>query len=165
MNALPDVLWRSVALLAVGAVLLPVLRSRIAQVKHLSCCGLLYALLLLPITRFAVPTMRQPAVSIGRVEQILIPTHVSGLRSHEPSPTMRVVTTSARARAPFPWAITAAWLYVAVAFALICRLLLGVWRVNRLVKESEPLSDAAVRELAHEVWLQSLGSYQPPVHN
>src|SRR5690348_12762133 len=54
------ILLRSSALIIAGGVLVRLLRSRTAELRHFVCHGVLYGLLLLPVIECAAPPIRHP---------------------------------------------------------------------------------------------------------
>lgn len=129
-----EFLLRSCALFAIGALAFIFLRSRSAEIRYFVCSGILYGILCLPVLRFAAP----PQVVTNCCE------HVNQF-------------------GPFPWLFTAAAVYVLFTFAFLLRLALGVRRVHKIVRRSEPILDRDLQQLGHDIWLESLSSFKPRI--
>lgn len=62
-----------------------------------------------------------------------------------------------------PWLFIAAAVYALIALAFLLRLALGVIRVHKIVRRSEPILDRDLQDLAHDVWLESLSPFKPRI--
>lgn len=151
---------RSSALVIAGGVLSLVLRSRTAELRHFVCHGILYGLLLLPVIECAAPALRHPSVTVTRAELVMFPNRSTSLSTTTTTPPTTTAISHAR---PYRWMLVATAAYVFVACALLVRLLVNLLRLNRLVDRSGLILDSDVRDLAHEIWLQSLSQYRPHI--
>ncbi len=158
-SVLLGILLRSSALVIAGAFLVVLLRSRTARLRHFVCHGMLCGVLLLPVIECATPPFRHPSVILPGAELAMFLDQPMNFSARSTTPH----ATTVRHARPFPYASLATALYVLVTCALLLRLGLSLLRVNRLANRSEPILDRDLRDLGHEVWLQSLSQYRPRI--
>ncbi len=153
------ILLRSSALIIVGGFLVLLLRSRTAELRHFVCHGILYGLLLLPVIECAAPPIRHPA-AVTRAELAMFPGQSISFSTTSTTPHTMIPVRRAR---PYQWMLLATALYIVVACALLLRLLVNLLHLHRLVNRSELIPDNDLREMGHEIWLQSLSQYRPQI--
>lgn len=158
--ALLGILLRSSVLVIAGAFIVVLLRSRTAELRHFICHGMLYGLLLLPLIECTAPPFRHPSATLTRAELTIFSGPPITFSSGSTKPRRTITIQDARS---FPWTLLAIVLYVLVTCILLTRLVLNLLRLNHLANRSEPILDRDLRELGHEIWLQSLSQYRPQI--
>lgn len=158
-EALAGFLLRSSALIVAGALVLILLRSRTAELRHLVCHALLYGVLFLPSITWIAPPLRTSSSNLGKADLAIIPERPIVFTVRE---TRRNASSELRAR-QIPWMSLGAGLYVLGACTLLLRLLANVLRLHRLLDNSKPILNREFRRLEQEIWLQSLARYRPRV--
>ena len=154
------ILLRSSALIIVGGFFVLLLRSRTAELRHFVCHGILYGLLLLPVIECAAPPIRHPSATLARAELSVFPDQSTSFSTTSTTPHTAITVRRAR---PYQWMLLATALYIVVACTLLLRLLVNLLHLNHLVNRSELILDNDLREMGHEIWLQSLSQYRPQI--
>ncbi|MBV9765099.1 MAG: M56 family metallopeptidase [Acidobacteriaceae bacterium] len=162
-GAILGIFLRSSVLLITCAFFVLLLRWRTAELKHLLCHGALYGLLLLPVLKYTAPPFRHPSATLHKAELALFPDQPTTVTPKNVSSEVTIITAPIRDTRAFPWMLLATALYISLACVLLLRLLLNLFRVDRLLKRTEPIFDSDLRELSHEIWLQSLSQYRPAI--
>lgn len=159
-SILLGILLRSSVLVIAGVFLVVLFRSRTAELRHFVYHGMLYGLLLLPVVECAAPPFRHPSATLIRAELAMLPDQPTTFSTRTTPAYVKVTIRQAR---PFQPMLLATALYVFVASTLLLRLALNLFRLNRLANRSEPILDPDLRELGHEIWLESLSRYKPQI--
>ena len=121
---------------------------------------MLYGVLLLSVIECAAPPIRHPSATLTRAELAVFLNQSITFSARNTTPLATITIRHAR---PFPWMLLVAALYVCVTCTLLLRFGLNLLRLNRLANRSEPILDRDLRELGHEIWLQSLSQYRPQI--
>src|SRR5581483_9113949 len=157
-------LVRSAILAGVCGALALLLRSKTAGIRHWLWHGMLFALFLLPILQITAPPLRRGCGPVCNVEAVVLPTmqakHITKNASSET--TVAALPPEQSGHSP-DWILVAVFFYAAVTFALLTRLAASLLRLTGILRRSKFIDSADLRELLHEVWLESGAFVKPRV--
>jgi beta-lactamase regulating signal transducer with metallopeptidase domain len=154
---------RSSVLVAAGALLLVVFQRRTAELSHFVLRGVLYGLLLLPVLQVAAPPLNHSSDLLAKAENAMLPARTGASVNKYAASNVAQPTAPMPLPRPFPWFAAFAATYLSITLLLMLRLGSDLLRLRRIVRRSEPLINPDLQELWHEVWLQSLTPWKPPV--
>lgn len=156
------IVLRSTIFFLAASVAIFFLRSRTVEIRHLIWRGVLYGLLLLPVIEFTTPPIRHPTPILIKAEMTLFPSPpVSG--KDEPVRAALPSINPRRDTRTFPWMLIASAIYTFFTSILLIRLAVSLLHLKYIVRQSAPIVDRDLRELAYDIWLESHLPLHPPI--
>ncbi len=156
---------RSTALAVICALLALFLGSKTAEIRHMLWRGMLFALLLMPVLEIFAPPMQRTSRALTDMEAAVLPRapfQVMTTRSADWKSTV-IVRPIQQGENSFVWLMVAVFVYAAIAFLLLVRLTLSLFRLRTIVHRSRYIGSADLRQLAHDIWLESGAFIKPRI--
>jgi beta-lactamase regulating signal transducer with metallopeptidase domain len=163
-----EVTLRSSIVIVSCAILMVLFRSSRAELKHLICRGALYGLLLLPVIQVTAPPFRRASRVLSRAGMGMIPLMATGSKSGMAAPKIMPPVNfsdnkSSENKRSFRWIPLLAGAHLTVTLALLARLGISFLRLSAIIRQGVPIPDRHLRELGHEIWLESLAPFKPSI--
>ncbi len=154
---------RSVALAGMCGCFDWLLRHKTAELRFALWRWLLLALFALPVLLLVTPRLERASSALGRAEVILTSAASAGNQATQPGETPKVSQDIKRQSTRPVWRMLPLILYAVITLTLLAKLMSALVCLARMVRSSGGLVDPDLRELAHEIWLQSGAWLRPRI--
>ena len=139
-----------------------VLRFRTAELRFAFWRWLLLALFALPVLLALTPPLDHPSRALTRAEIMVLPAASAGVVSTGSHKKQLVAPPPEKARV-HTWIVVPVVLYFVVTVFLLVRLAINLRRLAALARGSTVISEPAVGELIHQIWLESGAKLEPRI--